>query len=99
MMTILVENLSNFVGFARCGGRLRKSQRQVTQGAECGATARGVNRFSAKGSTNPSGRVNKVRAKVITDYAYAYSICTHGGGQRGRTQFFIIYIDIYNNFL
>ena len=32
---------------------------------------------------------------MITDYAYAYSICTHGGGDGEKDEKIIIYIIIY----
>ena len=59
-------------GATSSGGRLREMRRVVGRSGTT-YSARKVN-GSRRGESTKSVR------KVITDYAYAYSICTHGGG-------------------
>ena len=77
-------------GYARYGGRLRELRMEATRGTEAGATT-GCLQFKYEGSTNPGGRVNNFRTKVIT----LTEICTLSNGRTGATRNFITIIIFY----
>ena len=70
-------------------------RRQASRGKESSGT-KWDNIFSTKSQRIQEGESTKSARKVITDYAYAYSICTHGGGDGGMDEKLLyIYYNIY----
>ena len=60
-------------------------RRQASRDEESSGT-KWDNIFSTKSQRFQEGESTKSVRKVITDYAYAYSICTHGGGDGERDE-------------
>ena len=71
-------------------------RRQASRDEESSGT-KWDNIFSTKSQRIQEGESTKSARKVITDYAYAYSICTHGGEDGGMDEklLYILLIIIY----